>query len=149
MIKVERSVIIDRPLAAVFGFVADQTNSPRWQSGVLDVRRTTEGPPGIGTRHTVVRKFLGHRWEADNECVEYDPNRRVSWKSTAGPVEFAAGYLTEATTGGTRLTSWIEMQPNGFGGLTEPFIAGSLNRDAEANLAELKELLERRVETAP
>jgi uncharacterized protein YndB with AHSA1/START domain len=147
MIKVDHSLIIACPIAAVFAFVADQTNDPRWQSGVLDVRRTTAAPPGIGTKHRCVRKFMGRRWEANTEYVEYEPNQRVSRKSTSGFMAFAAGYVTEAAEGGTQLTAWIELQPQDVAGLSEPFIAESLSRDVEASLIELKELLERRIVT--
>ena len=50
MIKVEKSTIVHRPSDEVFAFVADQTNAARWQSGIVEVRRITDGPPGVGSR---------------------------------------------------------------------------------------------------
>jgi len=44
MIDLELTVEISRPVAAVFAFVADQTNAPRWQDGLAEVRRLTEAP---------------------------------------------------------------------------------------------------------
>ncbi len=143
MIKEERSIIIHRPVGEVFAFVADQTNAPRWQQGLMEVRRTTEGPPGIGTRHVFVRKFLGRRLEAGNEYVEFEPDKKVALKSTSGPMEFRAWYVAEPVGEGTQLTSGIEMWPGGFSSLAEPLIAGSLRREMQGNLAELKDLLER------
>ena len=142
MISVEKSIVIRRPVEEVFAFVADQTNAPRWQAGLLEVRRTSDGPPGAGTTHTFVRKFVGRRLEAGNEYIDYEPGRRVVFKSTSGPMQFEASYLTEPVAEGTRLTSTIEMQPKGFAGLAEPLIAASLRRDMEANLTELRDLLE-------
>ena len=69
MIEVEQSITINRPVKEVFAFVADQRNAPRWQSGLLEVRRTTEGTLGVGTKHRFVRKFVGRRLEASNEYV--------------------------------------------------------------------------------
>ncbi len=142
MIKVEQSIVINRPVEEVFAFVADQTNAPRWQSGLMEVRRTTAGPPGIGTRHTFVRRFVGRRLEASNEYTAYEPNTMVAFKSISDPMDFAAGYPTTPTEGGTELSGWIEMQPKGFAGLTEPLIAASLRRDVQAALVTLKKLLE-------
>jgi len=51
MVKLERSVAIARSSDDVFAFVADQTNAARWQSGILEVRKLTDGPPGVGSRH--------------------------------------------------------------------------------------------------
>ncbi len=148
MIRVEKSVFIGRPVEEVFAFVADQTNAPRWQAGVIQVRRTTAGELGIGTRHTFVRKFVGRRLEASNEYVTYEPSRMIAFKSISGPMDFTAGYRTTAMEGGTRLSTWIEMQPKGFSSLAEPLIAASLRREIQANLGVLKKLLEQREHAA-
>src|SRR5688572_16448794 len=126
MIRVEDSIVIQRPIEEVFAFLADQTNAPHWQSGLLEVRRTTDGPLGIGTKHTAVRKFMGRRLEATNEYVVYEPNKEVTFKGTAGSAEFQHSYLTEHTAEGTKLISRMEMQPKGLFGLAEPLIVSSL-----------------------
>lgn len=59
MITVEKSIDIGCAADDVFAYVSDQTNAPHWQRGLREVRRTTEGPIGLGTRHTVVRTFMG------------------------------------------------------------------------------------------
>ncbi len=43
MIDVQTSVEIDRPVEEVFAFVADQTNATRWQTGLHEVRRLSDG----------------------------------------------------------------------------------------------------------
>lgn len=144
MIKVEKSIIIHRPIEEVFAFVGDLKNSVQWQPGLLEGRQTTEGPLGIGTKFTFVRKFMGRKIEASNEFVEYEPNTKVTFKSTSGPVPGEASYLFESTAEGTKLTSKIEMQPGGFFGLAEPLIAASLRREMEAGFGDLKDLLESR-----
>ncbi|MBA2513779.1 MAG: SRPBCC family protein [Solirubrobacterales bacterium] len=59
MIDLETTVEISRPVTEVFAFVADQTNAPRWQGGLHEVRRLTEGPLGVGTEHEFIRRFAG------------------------------------------------------------------------------------------
>jgi len=88
MIKVEKSIIIHRPIEEVFAYVGDLRNAAQWQSGALEVRQTTESPLGIGTKFTFVRKFMGRKMEASNEFVEYEPNTKVTFKSTSGPTPF-------------------------------------------------------------
>jgi len=100
MIRAEQSGIIDRPIEEVFAYVGDQTNTPAWQSGLVEVRRTTEGPIGVGTKHTFVRTFLRRRLEADNEYVAYEPNKLIAFRTTSGPVRLEASYLFEATAAG-------------------------------------------------
>lgn len=144
MIKAEQTIVIDRPIEEVFAFVADQRNTPQWQAGLVDVRRTTDGPPGIGTKHTFVRNFMGRKMKATNEYVAYEPDRIVTFKTTSGPVPMEASYLFESASGGTRLTSRIEMQGAGLFGLLEPVIAAGLRREMKAAFPALKTLLEKR-----
>jgi uncharacterized protein YndB with AHSA1/START domain len=141
MIKAERTVVIDRPIEEVFAFVTDQTNTPAWQAGLLDVQRTTPGPIGVGTRHTLVRSFLGRRMEAENEYVSYEPGKLVTFRTTSGP-PLVASYLFEPAPGGTRLTSRVELHGAGLFGLMEPVIGAGLRREMKAALPALKALLE-------
>jgi uncharacterized protein YndB with AHSA1/START domain len=142
MIKVDESIIIQRPVEEVFAFVADQRNAPEWQSGLLEVRRTDEGPLGVGATHAVVRKFMGRRMEVNNEYVAYELNAQVTFKSTAGPMPFEFSYLTESTPTGTRLTGNMQVKAAGFMGLAEPLIGASMKREMRAAFGELKDLLE-------
>jgi uncharacterized protein YndB with AHSA1/START domain len=142
MIRAEQSGIVDRPIEEVFAFIGDQTNTPQWQAGLLDVRRTTEGPIGVGTKHTFVRRFMGRRLEADNEYVAYEPNKLITFKTTTGPVRLLASYFFEAIDEGTRVTSRVEMDASGFMSLAEPLIAAGLKREMKAATRALKDLLE-------
>jgi uncharacterized protein YndB with AHSA1/START domain len=143
MIKVDESIIIQRPVEEVFAFVADQRNAPGWQSGLLEVRRTDDGPLGVGATHAVVRKFMGRRMEVNNEYVTYEPNAQVTFKSTAGPMPFEFSYLTESTPSGTKLTGKMQIQA-GFMGFAKPLIRASMKREMRAGFGELKDLLENR-----
>jgi len=146
MINVEDSIVINRPVEEVFAFVADQENALQWQEGLLEVRRTTDGPLGVGTKHTIMRKFMGRRVEATNEYVEYEPNKKIAFTGRSGPAHFEVAYLTESVAEGTRLTCQMQMEQRGLFGLMDSLIAGSLKRDFEANFRDLKALLESRAE---
>ena len=58
MIQVEMSIVIGRAAEDVLAYVSDRTHAPRWQRGLPEVRRTTAGPIGVGTRHPVVRSLF-------------------------------------------------------------------------------------------
>jgi uncharacterized protein YndB with AHSA1/START domain len=142
MITVEKSIVIGRPAAEVFAYVADQTNAPGWQRGLLEVRRTTDGPISIGTRHTVVRTLMGRRLELSNEYTRYEPNTLVSFE-WSGTIPGEASYIVEpAGTDRARLTSRVELQAAGLLRLAEPLLAVSLRRAVEANLQTLARQLE-------
>jgi uncharacterized membrane protein len=142
MITVEKTGVVDRPIEEVFAYIGDQQNAPRWQAGLVEVKRVTEGPPGIGTKHTLVRNFMGRRLEASNEYVAFEPNKLITFKSTSGPVAFEASYLFQSVAGGTEVTSRIEMDAKGLLSLAEPLIARGLRREMDTAFVTLKGLFE-------
>jgi len=152
VIKQEKSIVIHRPIEEVFNYVSDQRNTPQWQSGLMEVRRTTEGPLGVGTKHTFVRNFMGRRMEASNEYVAYEPNKLITFKTTSGPVRLEASYLFEPAADGTKVTGRIEMEAAGLFGFAEPLIAIALRRESDAAVMALKDQLEKRavaIESGP
>jgi hypothetical protein len=52
MIRLTESIIILRPSADVFAFVADMNSIPEWQSEVVTSKVITPGPARVGTRFT-------------------------------------------------------------------------------------------------
>lgn len=147
MIKLEKDVVIHRPSEEVFAFVADQTNAASWQSGILEVRRLTDGPPAVGTRHTFTRTLIGRRMTGENEYVAFEPGRRVAFRTTSGPA-LLASYEVAAVPEGSRLTATMELDVSGIMSLAEPLVARALSRDVVANLARLRSILESRPATA-
>src|SRR5215467_11137035 len=113
MIHIEESITINRPIEEVFAYVSDFRTTSQWQTGVVDVRLTPEGPVGVGTRATFVRVFLG-RWLAMAvEIVEYEPPTKQAFKTISGPMPGTVSRCFEATTEGTTVSQVIEGQAGG------------------------------------
>jgi uncharacterized protein YndB with AHSA1/START domain len=148
MIRVEKTTVVRRPTDEVFAFVADQTNAARWQSGIVEVRRLTDGPPGVGTRHSFTRALMGRRMNAENEYVVFDPGKRVEFRTTSGP-KLLASYAVTPMPEGTRLTATIELDVSGIMSVADPLVARVLRRDVVENLARLKSVLEATPAAAP
>ena len=141
MIRVEKSTVIERAPGEVFDFVADQTNAVRWQSGIAEIRRLTDGPPGVGTRHAFARTLMGKRMTGENEYTVFEPGHLVTFRTTSGP-GLLASYIVEPMKAGTRLTATIEIDVSGLMSIAQPLIAATLRRDVDANLVRLKQILE-------
>lgn len=134
---------IDRPAAEVFEFVADQTNAPRWQHGLHEVRRLTPNPLGVGTEHMFVRRFAGMNIESQNRYTGYEPGRFVSFEIPAGKITGEASYRVEPTgPKSSRLISEVHFKVSGVAGLAAPLLARVFARDSKKDEATLKELLE-------
>ncbi|MDQ3576550.1 MAG: SRPBCC family protein [Actinomycetota bacterium] len=134
---------IGRPAGEVFDFVADQTNAPRWQDGLHEVRRITPGPVGVGTEHVFARRFAGMNIESRNRFTAYEPGRFVSFEIPSGKITGEASYLVEPSGASTsQLISEVHFRVSGLAGLATPVLARVFERDSRKNLATVKDLLE-------
>ena len=75
MPQIKGEVIINRPAEAVFDFVADERNEPRFNTHMRLVEKTTEGPIGVGTRFRAEIVSMGRPMEMLIEFTEYDRPR--------------------------------------------------------------------------
>ena len=142
MTRIERSIVIDKPIGEVFDFTHDLVNNPLWQTTVVEIEPLTEGPMRVGSQWREVRRFLGKRIETVLELTEYEPSARSAVRMVSGPVPLTGTYEYEPVDGGTRFTVTGELDAHGFFKLAEPVFARITGRELEANLGHLKDLLE-------
>jgi uncharacterized membrane protein len=142
MLKIETSTIINRPVEDVFAVVSNLENDPKLSSMSLEVKKTSEGPIGVGTIWRVVQKFLGRRIESEVEVTEYEPNRKIAQKSITGPIPSAVIVTFEPIEGGTRVSFALEMEVGGFFKLAEPLVKSMAKRSIESDNANLKDMME-------
>jgi carbon monoxide dehydrogenase subunit G len=140
--KIERSIVIGRPIEEVWEFVHDPEKDALWQTTLTESEELTEGPMSVGTRVREVRRFLGVRIETGWEVTEYEPTTKSAIRSTSGPIPFSGGYRLEPAGGGTSFTVSGELDAHGVFKLAEPVFARMAGRELETNLAHLKDLLE-------
>lgn len=142
MIQVDVSVDIDAPVEEVFDYSTNNKNDPAWMEEVVNVRKTSDGPIGVGSTFVNYVEFLGRSFDDSHEIVDYEPNKRMTILQKTGPVPFKATYLTQPVEDGTRFSMHIEAEPGGFFKLASPLIRRQLQRQYEKNLANLKAILE-------
>ena len=146
MLKIDYSVVIDRPLEEVFAYVTDIEKMPVWSSEVEKAWKTSEGPMGKGTTFSSVAKVLGRQIENTIEVTEYEPNKKWFLKPTSGPVSGDIEFHFESVAGGTKFSVALEAESGGFFKLGEPIVNRMLQRQYETNGATLKDLLEAQAE---
>jgi uncharacterized membrane protein len=143
--RVEESIIIDRPPEEVFGFFTVRTNDPVWMASVTESEWLDPAAPmGVGRRGRMVMKAMGRR-EFLDEVTEYEPGRRIAHRSVSGPMAIYTACIAQPTGDGCRATVLYEPErlPGGFlGRLTAPLTARIVRRNFRADLARLKDILE-------
>ena len=142
MKRIETSIVINRPIEEVFAYVTNPDNDTQWQSGLLESELVGEGPLGVGAKTREVRKFMGRRLESIAEVTEYEPNAKIAFKSTSGPVQYEASYTFEPVEGGTKFTMVGEAETGGFFKLAEGLVVRQFEKETQTALAALKDTLE-------
>jgi len=143
MIKVEKSVVIKKPVAEVFAYVQNNENSTKWQGGVVSVTME-EGPDNVvGSRYTEVRKFMGQEMKTTMEITAFTENVKWAAKVVKGPVPYEVTMTYEAVPEGTKITTHVEGEPTGFFKLAEGMVANTLGKSLEEDYVRLKANLEK------
>lgn len=142
MIKLEHTVVIDRPVADVFAYVADQTNEPKWHTDVVEV--SPEGPIELGSTVTWQLNFMG-KSQYVNEVTAFEPQRRIQFTARRGPLKPTLTHTFEQADGQTRYTRGVQIPLQGMFRLVGPVMkaTGAADKRTARFAQNLKELLER------
>lgn len=141
-VQVETGVRIERPPTEVFAFIADPANLPRWDPAIREVRRTDDGPVGLGSGLSVTAEESGRRIDIDTRVTEFEPGRAFGVSATYSGVPLRLTWHLEPAGTGTRLTARGEADVGGFLLLASGFIKGLVMDRLEQAHANLKRLLE-------
>jgi uncharacterized protein YndB with AHSA1/START domain len=142
MAKIEVSTVINRPVEDVFAVLSNEENRSKWSSTTIEVTKTSEGPIGVGTTWRGVDRIFGRQMERDSVYTEYELNRKVTQKSTSGPVPFEVQFIYEPTMGGTRVIVIAEARPRGLFKLAGALLMRIRERQFATDLATLKAMIE-------
>jgi carbon monoxide dehydrogenase subunit G len=137
----ENTVLIARPIEDVFGFLSDLENIPKWNYAIVETRKISEGPIGVGTTYRQVRS-VPSRSEERLEITTYEPPRQLEIQGQLGPFASRLVYALAATPEGTRVTNTVEVELGGPVRLLGRVAVSRVREAVAANLGKLKELLE-------
>lgn len=141
MINVQVSIVINRPLEEVFGFLSNLENNLKWRSGMIKADKISAGPIGVGTTYRMINNFFGRQVEGEAVVTEYELNRKYATMNKSG-LPIKTQRMFEPVERGTRVTFSVETEVGGFFKLVEPLIARIGKRRLEADAILVKELIE-------
>ena len=127
------TVVIDRPIDDVFAFLADGENDPKFSPRVLEIAKTTDGPPGVGTRYASTVKDAGMKTKREFELTEFEPPMRIRWAERSKNLVTAreGGYDLERVGDGTRVTIHNVLEGHGLGKLIAPLALRAARKGAD------------------
>ena len=109
--KMEQSIMIARPVEAVFAYRASLRQSGEWQTDVLATELLTVPPLAVGTRCTERRRESNDNLsEWDVLVTEFEPDRVLGIVSTCGSIQIRErDFFTTSEEGSTKYTAQVEM----------------------------------------
>lgn len=104
-IHIQHEIDIQRPIKDVFSFVADFSNNPLWQSGILETEPLDGTPLQPGATYRCVNRFLGQRFETQWHLKTCKPYTQCHFVFESPVLQGRTRFAFEPTRTGTRLTA--------------------------------------------
>lgn len=145
--QVTQSIIVKRPVEALFQLWANFENFPHFMANIAEVRKT-----GERTSHWTMEGPLGTKVEWEAETTLFEENKRIGWNSkdrspltTSGQVSFNALADNE-----TEVTVMMHYDPPaGMAGDLVAKFFGNPEKQVKEDLQNFKHYAEGRVERTP
>jgi uncharacterized protein YndB with AHSA1/START domain len=127
-VVIVRTVTVDRPVAEVFAYLSDFTNTEEWDSGTVRTTRVS-GAGGVGTTYHNVSRFLGRSTELTYVVTDSEPPVLLRLRGQNNTVVARDTMsLVETPTGGTELTYRAEFEFKGLARVVAPLAAPAFRR---------------------
>jgi carbon monoxide dehydrogenase subunit G len=139
------SVVIDRPIADVFAFLADGTNDPKFSPRVQSISKETDGPIGVGTVFASTVKDAGMKTNRRFELTDFEAPTRIRWTERSKNMVTVpeGGYdLVSVSDTETKVTIHNRLEGHGFGKLIVGFAAKAAIKDAPDFVQRIKAAVE-------
>ena len=146
MPKFHSSVVADRPVSAVFEFVADVQNRLKYQETLAESTPLSDAVKGLGATVDDVRVVGGgRRMEFRTEVTDFEQDRLIGWRSVSKTSTAEGTVSFEEAEGGTRVDTLAEFKPKGLFWLIMWFIKGTIQRQFEDDASSLKKVAEEEI----
>lgn len=137
------SVEVNRPAAEVFAFVSDVQNNPKWQRGQRSCAWTSPTPHELDATYDQTARFLGRDIVSKFRVSEYEPGRRMTFVSTAGPFPIDESRTVEPLGAGrSRVTAVVRGDASRTFWIVAPLLRSMVGRSVRGDYARLHRLLQ-------
>ena len=143
MTRIEGEIAISRPVDVVFDYVADQTNEPQYNPGMVRAEKVSAGPIGKGTKFRSAVRSAGRTAEMLIEFIDYDRPRLLASTTTMKQADIDYVLRFESVTAGTRISWSGQVRPKGVFRLLGPLIIWLGRRQERRIWQSMKKRLER------
>ena len=136
--KVQKTVVADKPLDAVFGYLSDFTTTTDWDPGTVTTVRQ-HGDGGVGTTYLNTSRFLGRTTQLTYIVRDFIPGKRIQLRGENKTVIAFDTMTFRDVDAATEVTYTAEFTFKGPSRLLAPLLKPAFERlgnEAEAGLRE-------------
>jgi uncharacterized protein YndB with AHSA1/START domain len=145
--EISGSAVVDRPIEEVFAYLAEGTHDPEFSPRVQTIRKTTDGPPGVGTTFESTVKDAGMKTARVFEYTRFEAPTALRWTERSKNMVTVpdGGYdLERLDDRQTRVTVRNTFEGHGFGKVIVGFAASAARKDAPKFAERIKAAVESR-----
>lgn len=109
--SIRGEIVIARPVAEVFDFVADERNEPKYNPHMDSAEKLTQGAIGKGTRFRATTTSMGRPVDMVLETTVYERPSRIANTTVMSSAEILGELTFEPEADGTRLRWLFDVRP--------------------------------------
>jgi hypothetical protein len=98
-------------------------NHPKWEREVIEIRRITQGPVGVGSRAVMVRHEFGRTTESEYVIREFEQGRRLAAYHPDDAMDFDISFeITPIDSESCTVGVKVRAEPKGWTRILEPMM---------------------------
>jgi carbon monoxide dehydrogenase subunit G len=142
VITVQRTVVADQPVEAVFAYLRDFENAVEWDAGTVACRRTS-GDGGVGSTYLNTSRFLGRETQLTYTVEDLVPDERIVIVGRNASVTSTDRIEVVPRPGGSEVVYTAVFEFAGLARWAEPLLRRPVRRLADDAARRLTEVLGR------
>jgi carbon monoxide dehydrogenase subunit G len=140
--KLRKTVVVDKPLDAVFSYLSDFTTTTDWDPGTVStVRRHGNG--GVGTTYVNTSTFLGRTTQLTYVVEEVVDQQLIQLRGENKTVSAVDTLTFRPVASGTEVTYTAEFTLKGLSRIARPLLKPAFERLGNAAEAGMRKALNR------
>jgi hypothetical protein len=118
-------------------------NHPRWEPEVIEIRRITPDPVGVGSRAIMVRHEFGRTTEVEYVVTEFEEGRRIAFHHPDAALDFNISFeITPVDSHSCTVRVNVRAQPQGWTRILEPIMRLVMPRSGERITSSMADVVE-------
>lgn len=140
--RLQKTVVTDKPLGKVFDYLSDFTSTTDWDPGTVATVRL-HGDGRVGTSYLNTSEFLGRQSELRYVVQEFVPGERIRLRGENATVISVDTMTFRPVGAGTEVTYTAEFAFKGAARYLAPFLRPAMTRLGNQAEAGLRQALDR------